>query len=220
MQIAITTRLIACNMIHDEVSAAMEKTGTDYPVEWVEEGLHFSVKKLHDRVQQALDAAAGCDRVLLAFGMCGNMIEGLRVPVRQLIMPNVDDCISFMLYPYKPGKETGVYYLTRGWIHSGKNAWNDRERLAVRFGEKKANRVVREMLDSYHSMSIIETGAYPPEEIWAESRGIAEGLNLKHGREPGSTEWIQQLLTGPWDNNRFLCFEQGAIPCLLSSNIA
>jgi hypothetical protein len=201
------TLVVACNMIHDEVVCAMTESGSDHVIEWIEEGLHSSIRKLHDAVQQALDAAetAGYERVLLAFGTCGNMTEDLKTHNFELIMPKTDDCVSLMLYPHRPAKQTGVYYLTRGWIKSGKNAWNDREQFVQRFGEKKADRLMAVLLGSYHSMSVIDTGAYPVDEIWAESLELADKLKLTHGAEQGSVDWIRQLITGPWDEN-FLRF--------------
>jgi hypothetical protein len=143
--------------------------------------------------------------VLLAFGLCGNMIEGLATHSFELIMPNIDDCVSLMLYPYSPAKRPGVFYMTRGWMRSDKNAWNDYDRNLERFGEKKAKRILSAMLDSYHALNILDTGAYPICEIMEESTRRAEELKLKHGVQRGWTEWIEQLLTGPYDD-KFLRF--------------
>ncbi|MDR0851944.1 MAG: DUF1638 domain-containing protein [Clostridiales Family XIII bacterium] len=201
------TLVIACNMIHDEVIHAMHAVGREYPIVWIEEGLHSSIKKLNGAVQEALDNAdaSGYECVLLSFGACGNMIEGLHTHNFDLIMPNTDDCVSIMLYPHRTAKQTGVFYITRGWLHSNKNAWNDWDHNAERYGEKKANRILSVMLSSYHSMTVVDTGAYPVSDIWTESVKRAETLNLKHGIESGSTLWLQQLFTGPWDEN-FLQF--------------
>jgi hypothetical protein len=213
-------------MIHDEVVHAMAASGKDYPIEWIEEGLHSSIAKLHDRIQQAFDAVGGAEdsantagdvpsggvdgavgtkRILLAFGVCGNMVDGLVTHDFEVIMPNVDDCVSLMLYPHKDGKTPGVFYLTRGWMNSGKNAWNDWAKNAERFGEKKADRIMKVMMDSYRSMSVVDTGAYPVGDIWESSLERAERLGLAHGSEKGSTKWIEQLLTGPYDG-KFLQF--------------
>jgi hypothetical protein len=197
------TKLIACNMIRDEVLAAMERVGADYPVEWIEEGLHTVINKLRVRVQEALDASEGFDRVLLAFGACGNMIDGLRTGGFELILPDVDDCVSLMLYPHRPGKETGVYYLTAGWCRSGRNAWDDRKQLTERFGEKRAARIVGELYGNYHALRLVDTGAYALSEIEEECRENAASFGWTYGVEPGSTDWIGELLAGPWDE-RFL----------------
>ena len=92
----MTTAVIACKTMEDELNWAMERTGSDYPVFWLEQGLHNVPKKLLDAVQTALDAA-GTERVLLAMGFCGNALVGLRVPAVELIVPRVDDCISLLL---------------------------------------------------------------------------------------------------------------------------
>jgi hypothetical protein len=202
------TLVIACNMMRDEVTRALTLSGKDYPVIWIEEGLHDSITKLHGRIQQEFDKVAGTGirQILLAFGLCGGMINGLITHDFEVIMPNVDDCISLMLYPFKSAKTPGVFYLTRGWLNSNKNAWDDRERNAVRYGEAKADRILKVMLDSYRAMSVIDTGAYPLDEIMDVSNEKANQLGLKHRTQRGSTEWIRQLFTGPYDE-KFFRFE-------------
>jgi hypothetical protein len=199
------TKLIACNMIRDEVELALAETGAALNVEWLEEGLHYNVNKLRGRMQEALDGSASYDRVLLAFGACGNMIDGLRVPGFELILPDADDCVTLMLYPHRGGKEAGTYYLTGGWVRLKRNAWNERADLTARFGEKKAARVMDQMFGGYHSLHLVNTGAYDLTEIEAESKENAASFDWAYDVEPGSIDWIKQLLTGPWDE-KFLRF--------------
>jgi hypothetical protein len=200
----LKTKVIACRMIEDEVLSALAAAGADYEIEWIDESFHAYPKKLRAHVQEALDRTTDADRVLLAFGRCGNMIEDLRAGDFELILPNADDCISLMLYPHRDGKETGVYYLTRGWMRSGANAFCDYGRTAERYGEKAANKIMKRLMDGYHTLSSVETGAYSPEEIEAEGRRLADCINLKYERCPGSTLWLTELFRGDWDESRFL----------------
>jgi hypothetical protein len=197
------TKLIACNMIRDEVLAVLERTGAGHEVEWIDEGLHAWPDRLRAAVQEALDGAGDCGRVLLAFGHCGGMIDGLLTGDFELVMPNVDDCISLMLYPYRDGKETGVYYLTEGWLRSGTNCWHDYDRIVARHGEARAKRVIDRMMDSYHTMTFLENGISCSAEPRDRGRELADWLNLEYCEQPGSTDWLERLVTGPWDS-RFL----------------
>jgi hypothetical protein len=191
-------------MIEDEVLFALAAAGAHYEIEWIDEGLHTYPEKLRARVQDALDRATDAERVLLAFGHCGNMIDDLRTGNFELIMPNADDCVTLMLSPHRDGKEAGVYYLTRGWIRSGVNAWCDYGRTAERHGTEKANRIIKRLMDGYHAIGAVETGAYPTEEIEAEGLKHAERLELRYERCPGSTAWLTDLFRGAWDDSRFL----------------
>jgi hypothetical protein len=192
-------------MIHDEMSYAIRETGCEYPVEWIEEGLHRSIERLHTRLQDALDASGDFDRILLGFGLCGNMLEGLQIRDFELIVPNVDDCISLMLYPHRHGKEPGIYYTTHGWLSTGKNAWDDYAGIVEKYGLKKADRIMEVMLSGYHGVHLIDTRAFDMEETLTLSLGAAEQLRLNHAVECGSVDWIKKLITGGWDDG-FLRF--------------
>ena len=112
------TEIIACKTIQQEVELAIQMTGVDYPVHWLEAGLHNVNKKLHDTLQAVLDSLH-CDRVLLALGVCGNAVSGLQVRDYELIMPRVDDCVSLLLGNDKRraiGAEKVTYFLTKGWL--------------------------------------------------------------------------------------------------------
>jgi hypothetical protein len=197
-------------MIRDEVEAALAQTGAQYPTAWIEAGLHSHVGKLRTAVQQELDRAAaeGFRRMLLAFGACGNMIHGLATRSLEVVLPDADDCVTVLLYPGQAGKEAGVYYLTRGWTSCGHTLWNERERLAARYGEKKAARLMEQMYSGYTQLTLINTGAYPLAEILPASLARAGHYGWRHTVAQGSFTWLAQLLTGPWDE-KFLRFGPG-----------
>jgi hypothetical protein len=192
-------------MIEDEVLSALASAGADYAIEWIDAGLHAHPEKLRARVQDALDQTADADRILLAFGHCGNMIDTLQTRDFELILPNVDDCVSLMLYPHRTGKETGVYYLTRGWVRNRADDLSGYTRMAARHGPKKAERLLRRLMDGYHTVSPIETGAYSPDAIEEEGRSFAALLDLKYESCPGSVLWLRELFSGgDLDESRFL----------------
>ncbi|MDR1571465.1 MAG: DUF1638 domain-containing protein [Clostridiales Family XIII bacterium] len=197
------TKVIACNMIKDELLAAMGRAGAEHEILWIDEALHARPEKLRAAIQEVLDGIRGCGRVLLAFGHCGGMAEGLSAGDFELVMPDVDDCISLMLYPHSEGKEPGVYYLTGGWLRSGTNCWCDYGRMAARYGETKAKRIVDRMMDSYHAMAFLENGVESGPECRDRGRELAEWLNLEYCERAGSVDWLERLVTGPWDG-RFL----------------
>ncbi|MDR2132761.1 MAG: DUF1638 domain-containing protein [Clostridiales Family XIII bacterium] len=199
------TKLIACNMIRDEVALALANTGVVLETTWVEEGLHNSVEKLGARIQSELDASDDFDRVLLAFGMCGNFLKGLRVGDFELIVPAADDCVTLMLHPHRRGKETGVYYLTAGWTRYKGNAWDEEERYIERFGEKKAKRLMSAMFGGYRAVSVIDTGAFDTAPVEAVGARAARKFGWERMSDRGSVEWLESLLTGPYDE-KFLIF--------------
>ena len=67
------SKLIACEMIRDEVEKAMEETGYDGSVAWLEDSLHTHPEKLRNALQQEIEEAEGegvCRFSCLRY--CGN----------------------------------------------------------------------------------------------------------------------------------------------------
>ncbi|MBP1628958.1 MAG: hypothetical protein H6Q00_3433 [Holophagaceae bacterium] len=52
--------------------------------------------RLKVQLQDTFDALNDVDRVLLAFGSCGNALLGPQTRGFQLVFPKVDDCISLL----------------------------------------------------------------------------------------------------------------------------
>ncbi len=110
----MTAVIIACKTIEQELNAAMEQTGCDYPVVWLEPGLHDVPKKLHETLEAHLDTVRGYDTVLLAMGFCGNSVVGLHTHDFELVIPRRDDCISLLLGDTQ--RPFAAVFLTEGWL--------------------------------------------------------------------------------------------------------
>ena len=64
----MNTAIIACKTIEDELRHAMAHTGTDWPVVWLEQGLHNVPDMLRSALQTALNDV-GAQRVLLLWSV-------------------------------------------------------------------------------------------------------------------------------------------------------
>ncbi len=197
--------ILACNTIADELRSAQKQTGVSYPVIWIESGLHNSPKLLKERLQEELDKLENVDCVLLAFGFCGNAVLGLKTGNFQLVIPRADDCISLLVGSNEErariSSACGTYFLTKGWVDNEKNIWEEYRQTVKRFGKDRADRLYKTILNHYRHLGIIDTGAYDLEEFLQTSRAIAKDLNLEHVIIPGTTVYLQKLLTGPYDEN-------------------
>ncbi|HEY3426271.1 MAG TPA: DUF1638 domain-containing protein [Negativicutes bacterium] len=203
------TLILACNMLKDELNKAIIETECKYPLQWVDtEELHLEPMTLKEHLQKELDAINGFDRVLLAFGYCGNALLGLKPPSFSLIFPKVDDCITLCLGSCERRKEIsdemGTYFYTKGWMEYKHNIWNvyqhEFPRLADRYGKERAEKVWSKMLPKqYKRLGIIETGAYELGEVLKKAETMATNLNLCYQVIPGTTAYIEKLLTGQWD---------------------
>lgn len=215
----MNTVLIACTIFRQELEKVLAETGFAHPVLWIDTGeTHSSPEKLRIQLQESLDALEGVDRVLLAFGYCGNALLGIHTKGFQLIFPKVDDCISLLLGScgrrQEVVQEAQSYFMTKGWVDSPLNLWEEyqkqRPRLVARWGEERAERVLRAaiMPEHYKRLALIDTGAFSLEEVQPKTEQIAQGFGLRHEVLPGTTDYLRRLLVGPWDEG-FVTIEAG-----------
>ena len=206
------TAVIACKTIEDELNYAMERTGCAYPVFWLEQGLHNVPQKLCEAVQSALDAA-GAERVLLAMGFCGNALRGVRVSAGELIVPRVDDCISLLLGSVKRrlevSREHAAYFFTEGWLRGERNIWVEHQHMLETYGEELTEELEKSMFGHYKTLGLLDCGIAPIEPLIAGTKMIAEGLHLEQKVIPATTQYLCDLLTGPWPPERFLTLRAG-----------
>ena len=206
------TAVIACKTIEDELNYAMARTGIDYPVFWLEQGLHNVPQKLCEAVQAAMDDA-GAERVLLAMGFCGNALRGIRVSAGELIVPRVDDCISLLLGSVKRrveiSREYAAYFFTEGWLRGERNIWVEHQHMLETYGEELTEELEKSMFGHYRTLGLLDCGIKPVEPLVEGTKMIADGLHLAQQVIPASAAYLEELLTGPWPAERFLTVRGG-----------
>ena len=204
------TEIIACETIRRELLAAASQCGCNFPIHWIESGLHNVPSQLHAALQEALDACGGCERVLLAFGFCGNAAVGLRGGAAELILPRADDCISLLCGSQE--RRAGfkaAYFFTEGWLRGERTIWHEFQHAAARYGEERAKRIFQTMLRHYQYCVLLNTGCFPLEAAAEEVERIARTLGLDFRTIEGTTAYLERLLTGPWNAASFLTVPPG-----------
>ena len=206
------TIILACQTLQDELKLAVRRTGVNYPVLYVESGLHNTPDLLHKRIQEEVDRLDNVDQILLVFGYCGNSMLGVRSQQAKMILARVDDCIPLLLGSAEIRRnlshEMGTYYITKGWLDYENNIIREYLRCVERYGEKRALRVMKIMLGHYQRFLLIDTGAYLLENVSAQVEAFAEKMGMKHEIFHGSLRLLEKLLTGPWDEE-FVILEPG-----------
>lgn len=200
--------LIACSTIRDELEKAMRDTGFASPVVWVESGLHLVPESLRRRIQEELDRIPDVEHVLLGFGFCGNAILGLETRAFELVLPRVDDCITWLLGSgekrMRCTEAGGVYFLTRGWLQGEANIWREYQGTIDRYGPERAQTIYRQILRHYRFLGLIDTGAFDVGEMIGHINEIAAVLKLEPRIFTGSDAYLKEFLVGPWRKERFL----------------
>ncbi len=210
---AVKTVVIACRTIEEELGAAMARTGTaDLPVRWLESGLHNTPNKLTDRLQEEIDAA-DADRVLLGLAFCGNSLAGIRAKSCEVIVPRADDCISVLLGSVARRAELNrtlaAFYLTQGWLRGERNVLVEYRKTVEEYGEETAEELMEMIYGNYRTLCVLDCGIADASAVARETAPMAEALHLQQRTVPATLQWLEDLLTGPWDENRFLRLSPG-----------
>lgn len=199
------TRILSCKTIEPELKTAMAQVGCSYEIQWLESGLHDFPRKLNLRLQQLLDDCGDADRVLLAMSFCGNSVVGLKTGAYTLVIPRSDDCITLLLgSPEVRMQQKATYFLTEGWLAGERNLWREYEECLRKYGREQGEWIMSAMLEHYRNLALVDSGCFTREDLEEESRQIAQKLNLNYIRIPGTLDFLKQLLTGPWPEERFV----------------
>lgn len=205
--------VLCCNTLEDELGLVLAEVGPDYEVVWLEAGYHNRPAKFRDQINEILGGLGETERVILALGHCGGAVRDLDPRPFELIVPRADDCLSLLLGSLdarqRASKQAATYFLTAGWLRHTENLITSFHRDAEHFGRERAEMVYRIMLKHYRRFGFIDTGAYRLEDQNGRVRPLTDLLDIKVERLPGDLSWLRRLLTGPWDEERFIIVPPG-----------
>lgn len=196
---------MACEMIRAEVDTALAEVGADLPVVWVDDTLHVRPAKLRGALQEHIDRldqvhGAGVEHLLFAFGFCGNALVGLHTRAAGMVVPRVNDCVEMLLLGQIERPSTlGSYFLTKGWIESDRAIVKEYDHYIRRYGERRAKRIMSVLLAHYHSLMLVDTGAYDVAAYESVAREAAARLGLDFEIGRGSTRVLEELFSGRWE---------------------
>jgi len=202
--ISSRTKVIACATIIEEMLPLMPP---DMSYEALDFGLHLYPVNLRDTLQATIDAAsAEVETIILGYGLCSMAVVGLKATNCTLVVPRVDDCIAIFLgsrasYKEQSSREPGTYYLTKGWILVNYTPFEEHRRLVERYGQERADRMIKLMLKNYTRLAFIYTGQYEQERYRDYARRAAEQFELRYEEIPGSTAFVKKMIFGPWDDD-------------------
>jgi len=208
--LAADTRIISCATVAEELRYLGVPESRLTVLEF---GLHTEPEKLKKALQEQVDSVEGDCDILLGYGMCSYAVVGLCSPTHRLVIPKLDDCIPLFLGSRERHlemlhAEPGTYYLTKGWVEAQDSAYMEYLRLVERYGEKRAQRVIKVMLGNYTRIALINTGNYRMEDYRAFARMMADFLELRFEEIPGSNRMLLMMLGGDWDGE-FVVVEPG-----------
>lgn len=204
-------RIIACETIREELTEVLARTDCRCPVTWLESGLHNLPDLLRTKLQAAIDQAEE-STLLLAMGFCGGALAGIRAERARLVLPVAEDCITLLCGSWERRKQHPcTYFFTEGWLRGERTIWNEYLHAIERYGQQRADRIFQTMLRNYKTCGFIRMGFPTEEAAGKEVQRLASHLGLGYETIPGSMSYLQQLLQGPWTEDRFLVVPPGAV---------
>ena len=197
--------ILACSALEDYVRSAQEKMKTNYPIVEVDRNYHDRPKILREMVKEGLAKfPEEVDTVLVAMGACGNCWDGISWKTR-LVIPRMDDCVTILLHTgdkwYPNLKKAGhLYQIDEEDDHFSICAMY--EKIAAKYGEKKARKILDRMFGSYTNVDIVDAGIFDchKDDYVARVKRDAEFINVPLGFVEGSNHIMEKLVAGNWDD--------------------
>ncbi len=203
--------LIVCKAVEPEMLKAIEETGAEPEILWMEAGLHDVPQKLNATLREKLREAERTyrpDRVLLGYGFCGNALRGIEAGEYTLILPRVDDCITMFIGSREKKREleggVGTFFMTEGWLNNDVSILKQREQFIEDYGEEDGLDVFQMMYGHYRRIGLLDCHCGHIDELKRRSCALAEAIGFEHCVFDASIDYVKQLLTGPWPTDKFI----------------
>jgi len=172
----------------------------------LESGLHLHPDKLQGALQAMIDEiTAHTETIILGYGLCSMGVIGLKATDSTLVIPCLDDCIALFLgsrraYRKALSEEPGTYFLSKGWIDAGITLLDELKRMEERYGKRRAELVMKRMLQHYRRLAFIDMGHQDQEQYRQFSQRAAKVFNLYYQEIKGTPELLGKICNGPWDD--------------------
>lgn len=196
------TAVIACSMLKGEIEHVMREHHMDYPVYWVEKGLHEFPEKLKRELVRLLPEYADKTYIILAYGMCGYAVFDLTSETSTLAIPCFDDCVRMLMSREKGAvipTKSNYMYLTEEWINSDRFMFDTFEEYKETYGEEKAEMIIEMMIGNYEGVAIMDDGTFDADACYECMCSRAAEYDLTCKKVQGTLRVLEKLLKGEWD---------------------
>jgi hypothetical protein len=230
-------KLIGCKIMEREIASLIYNCKNIIDVSMIRKKLHDTPLKLHDFLQAEIDlidqnqhnysndtSVNDYDAILLAYGLCSNVVCGLSSKKYPLVIPRAHDCVSLIMgskekyldyYKAHPGT---FYY----WpAFSEERGPNEDERWRRRYAmyleryhgdQKRAEKVMRaedRLTINYNEIAYIDWPELIFPEYEQKARELAETKNWNYNKITGSNSILKRLVDGDWPEEDFLVVRPG-----------
>ncbi|MFC1485440.1 DUF1638 domain-containing protein [Candidatus Latescibacterota bacterium] len=236
----IRYKLIACGVFRGVFERVRQDIPShiDLVETWFEQGLHLDPVRLNALISEEI-ARTGHDgeppdAILLAYGLCSRGIAGIRSGRWTIVVPRAHDCITLFLgsqerYLEEFTREPGTYWFTPeltgglkrpGFSEIFPGIYQEFEQQFETYLEKFDDpKLARFIIDSQEQAHIphysrgvfIESGVPDTDGLRGKARTYCQERNWNYEEVKGDLSLIRDLLSGKWDEKRYLVVKPNEI---------
>jgi len=215
--------VIACEVLARPLYAGAARSPHTVDIALLEKGLHNTPVKLHQELQDRIDAVPPerYDYVILGYGLCGDSTAGLRARDVPLVIPRAHDCITLYLgsrarYMKEFHACPGTYYYCADYMERGDhddlltmgvgqevNSGRYQE-LVERYGEENARYLMETMgnwMEHYSRGVFIDMPFCPVEAFLERAREEVGGRGWNFEVTEGDDNLLRRMVAGDWDDD-------------------
>lgn len=217
--------VVTCAVLELEINHFAREVPHLIHVEMMEQGLHNEPNRLRTELQLAIDRVeqqTNAEAIVLGYGLCSRGTEGVFTRRAKLVMPRAHDCITVLLgskerYAQYVRENPGTYWYSPGWnkYHTppGKERY---EKLLKKYVEKYGQDDAEFLMEqeqhwfkTYDRATYVDLTIGATEQDLQYTRDCADWLKWKFDHQRGDPALLRALLSGRWDEERFIVLEPG-----------
>ena len=220
-----TVAVVTCAVLDDEINHFIQGLPHIVHLEIMEQGLHNEPDKLRTELQLAINRVEqdhAPHTIVLGYGICSRGIEGVTSTTCKLVVARAHDCITLLLgsketYANYVKQFPGTYWYSPGWNKHHTPPGKDRYDILYaqyleKYGEDNAQYLMeaeQHWFTTYSRATYVDLTIGVTDEDLQYTRDCAQWLKWDYDHQQGDPALLKDLLSGPWDDERFLVVNPG-----------
>lgn len=225
-------KVFACDVLARELYywSALSENVVD--IELMTSENHEYPKESHKILQKHIDHLDTkkdlYDYILIGYGLCGNVLEGIESRNIPLVVPRAHDCITLFMgskniYEEYFRKNVGTMYYIESWIERNgllqerkelQSIGLDRtyEEYVEKYGEENAKyltEIASEWQRSYDKALYIKSN-YKNVDFTKEVKELTQKRNWSYNVFEGNSRIIREMIMGNWKEEEFLIVDKNS----------
>lgn len=226
-------KLIACDVLTRELSAAIAESEHIFYPTFVPFGLHATPNLLRERLQAEINGCEGqgYDCIVLGYGLCSRGTADLVAGSVPIVIPRAHDCITLFLgsrqrYAEEFQAHPGTYYFSSGWVERAdgeveQGSIGDKKALDAdarfqeyveKYGEDNARFLFEQetqWLSNYSRAVLIDTGVGPIETYREFIDRISQSRGWACEEMKGDMSLLDRIVRADFRSEDFLTVGPG-----------